>query len=155
MNKNIRGTKKPNLSPGNSRDDTEKLLQSVTLTRRTVLAKVAECYYPCWFWELQMKLVMLPLKGLDWDEKILELEQARCSEILTTFVELNGIQMPRCCIPSSEESILKIRLICLSDAAEFSGGAVIYTGRKLKTGEWSCTVLCFQIKTNGCNDTYE
>ena len=54
--------------------------------------------------------------------------------------------MPRCCIPSSEESVLKIRLICFSDAAEFADGAVIYAGRKLKTGEWSCTVLAFKSK---------
>ena len=54
--------------------------------------------------------------------------------------------MPRCCIPSSEESVLKIRLICLADAAEIAGGAVIYAGRKLKTGEWSCTVLALKSK---------
>ena len=88
-----------------------------------MLAKVAEFYDPCGFWELvklQMKLAMLPLKGLEWDEKIPELEQARWTEILTTFVELNNIQMPRCCILSSEELLSKIRLICLSDAAEFA-----------------------------------
>ena len=90
--------KKTNLSPVNWRDDAEKLLKSFTLTRRTVLAKVAEFYDPCGFWEpvkLQMKLAMLPLKGFKWDEKIPELEQARWTEILTTFVELNNIQMPR------------------------------------------------------------
>ena len=89
---------------------------------------------------------MLPLKGLDWDEKIPELEQAKWLEILTTFVELNDIQMPRCCIPSTEEPVSKIRLIRLSDAAEFAGGAVIYAGRKLKTGEWLCTVLASKLK---------
>ena len=39
-----------------------------------------------------------------------------------------------------------IRLICLSDVAEFAGGAVIYAGRKLKTGEWSCSVLASKSK---------
>ena len=61
-----------------SRDDAEKLLKSITLTRRTILAKVAEFYDPYGFWELiklQMKLAMLPLNGLDWDEKIPEIEQ--------------------------------------------------------------------------------
>ena len=96
--------------------------------------------------KLQMKLAMLPFKGLDWDEKIPELEQARWLEGLTTFIKLNDMQMPRCCISSSEESVSKIRLICLSDAAEFAGGAVIYAGRKLKTGEWSCTVLASKSK---------
>ena len=36
LNKKIRGSKKPNLIPVCSRDDTEKLLKSVTLTRRTM-----------------------------------------------------------------------------------------------------------------------
>ena len=102
---------------------------------------------------------MLPLKGLDWDEKIPELEQARWSEILTTFDELNDIQMPRCCIPSSEVSVSKIRLICLSDAAEFAEGADIYAGRKLKTGERSCTVLAsksklIQYRETSCQQYY-
>ena len=37
-------------------------------------------YDPCGFWEpikLQMKLAMLPLNGLDWDEKIPEIEQTK------------------------------------------------------------------------------
>ena len=54
--------------------------------------------------------------------------------------------MPRCCIPSDEESISKIRLICLSDAAEFAGGAVVYAGRKLKSGDWSCSILASKSK---------
>ena len=65
---------------------------------------------------------------------------------LTAFVELNDIQMPRCCIPSNEESVSKIRLICLSDAAEFAGGAVIYAGRKLKLGVWSSSILASKLK---------
>ena len=48
-------------------------MKNVSLTRRTILAKVAEFYDSCGFWEpikLQMKLAMLPLKGLEWDERI-------------------------------------------------------------------------------------
>ena len=77
------------LTPVCSRDDAEKLLKSITLTRRTILAKVAKFYDPCGFWEpikLQIKLAMLPLKGLDWNEKIPELEQTKWSEILPPFV---------------------------------------------------------------------
>ena len=95
---------------------------------RTILAKVAEFYDPCGFWEpikLQMKLAMLLLKGLEWNEKISDEDQTKWSEILMTFVELNDIQMLRCCIPSDEEFISKIRFFCLSDAAEFAGGAVV------------------------------
>ena len=94
---------------------------------RTILAKVAEFYDPCGFWEpikLQMKLAMLLLKGLEWNEKISDEDQTKWSEILMTFVELNDIQMLRCCILPDEESISKIRLICLSDAAESGGGVV-------------------------------
>ena len=132
-----------------SKEDAEKLLKTVSLTRRTILAKVAEFYDPCGFWELiklQMKLAMLPLKGLAWDEKISDSEQAKWSEILTTFVDLNDIKMPRCYIPSDEESMSKIRLMCLSDAAEFAGGAVVYAGLKLKSGNWSCSILASKSK---------
>ena len=41
----------------------EKLLKSVKLTRRTILAKIAEFYDPCGFWEtikLQRNLAMIP-----------------------------------------------------------------------------------------------
>ena len=114
--KKVRGSKKPNLNPVCSREDAEKLLRSVSLTRRLILAKVAEFYDPCGFWEpikLQMKLAMLLLKGLEWDDIFLDNEEIKWSEILTTFVELNNIQMPRCCIPSDEKPSSKIRLICL------------------------------------------
>ena len=118
--------------------------QSHSLGELFLLKLQSSIYDPCGFWEpikLQMKLAMLPLKELDWDEKIPEIEQTKWSEILTTFIELNDIQMPRCCIPSNEEWVSKIRLICLSDAAEFAGGVVIFAGRKLKSGDWSCSIL--------------
>ena len=116
----------------------------ISLTRRMILAKIEEFYDPCGFWEpikLQMKLAMLPLKGLDWDKKISDSEQTKWKEILMTFVELNDIQMPRCCIPS-----YLLRLICLSDAAEFAGGVVVYAGRKLKSCSWLCSILAFKSK---------
>ena len=141
--------KKTNLIPVCSREDAKNLLKNVTLTRRTILAKVAEFYDPCGFWEpitLQMKLAMLPLKGLEWDERIPDSEQIKWTEIRTVFVELNDIQMPRCCIPTDGEPKSKIRLIYLSDAAEFAGGAVVYAGRKLKTGGWSCSILASKSK---------
>ena len=49
-------------------------------------------------------------------------------------------------IPSNEESVSKIRLNCLSDAAEFAGESVIYAGRKLKRGVWSCSILASKSK---------
>ena len=60
--------------------------------------------------------------------------------------DLNGIQIPRCCILLDEESESNIRLICLADAAEFDGGAVVYAGRKLKSGNWFCLILASKSK---------
>ena len=93
-----------------------------------------------------MKLAMLPLKGLDWDDEIPKIEQEKWENILATFVDLHNIQMPRCCIPPDNESESKIRLICLADAGEHAGGAVVYAGRKLKTGGWSCSILASKSK---------
>ena len=62
----------------------------MVILTRTILAKVAEFYDPYGFWEqikLQMKQAILPLKDLEWDEKIPEFEQKRWNEILTIFVE--------------------------------------------------------------------
>ena len=95
LNKKIRGSKKPNLHPINSREDAEILLKTIKLIRRTILSKVAELYDPCGFWEpikLQMKLTMLPLKGLDWDEEISSTEQEKWTDIIAMFVDLNDIQ---------------------------------------------------------------
>ena len=92
LNKKLRGSKKPNLTPVNSREDAEKLLRSVVLTRITMLSKLAKLYDPCGFWvqiKLQMKLAMLPLKGLDWDEEIPSIQQAKWAEIITTFQSLS------------------------------------------------------------------
>ena len=54
--------------------------------------------------------------------------------------------MPRCCIPPDNESESKIRLICLADVGEHAGGAVVYAGRKLKTGGWSCSIIASKSK---------
>ena len=151
LHKKVRESKKPNLIPICSKEGARNVLKNVSLTKRTIQAKVAEFYDPCGFWEpIKIKLAMLPMKGLEWDEKISDSEQARWFEILLTFVELNNIQMPRCSIPSDEESTSKIRIICLSDAAEFAGGAVLYAGRKLKSGDWSCS-----IQVDGCYNSKE
>ena len=114
LNKKIRGSKKPNLTPINTRADVEKLLRSVILIRQSILSKLAELYDPCGFWEpikLQMKLAVLPLKCLDWDDEIPSTEQEKWTEIIAMFVDLNEIQMPRCSIPSDNESESKVRLI--------------------------------------------
>ena len=52
LNKKVRGLKKTNLVPVSTREDAEKLLKTITLTQRTILAKVAEVYDPCDSWNL-------------------------------------------------------------------------------------------------------
>ena len=94
-----------------------------------------------------MKLAMVLLKGLEWDEKISDSEQTKWYDILTMFVELNDIKMQRCCIPSDEKSVSNIRLICLSYTVEFAGGAVVYAGQKLKSRDWSCSILASKSKS--------
>ena len=89
---------------------------------------------------------MRALAGLQWDEEVPEKNQVRWKEVLSTFVNLGEISVPRCTIPSDSESMSKIRLICLSDAAEHAGGAAVYGGRKLKDGSWSCSLITAKSK---------
>ena len=49
-------------------------------------------------------------------------------------------------IPSEKISESKVRLIVLVDAAEKAGGAAVYAGRKLKTGDWSCSLVAAKSK---------
>ena len=52
----------------------------------------------------------------------------------------------RCIIPADIDSTSKIRLICLSDAAENAGRAAVYAGRRLKDGSWSCALMSAKSK---------
>ena len=61
-------------------------------------------------------------------------------------MDLEKISIPRCAIPSDSESVSKIRLICLSDAAEYAGGAAVYGGQKLIDGSWSCSLITAKSK---------
>ena len=65
---------------------------------------------------------------------------------MATFVDLNKISVARCSIPADAESTTKIRLICVSDAAEHAGGASVYGGRKLMDGSWSCSLITAKSK---------
>ena len=49
-------------------------------------------------------------------------------------------------MPSDELSVSKIRLICLSDAAEYAAGAAVYVGRKLLNGSWTCSLISAKSK---------
>jgi len=51
-----------------------------------------------------------------------------CKALLSKLADFDKVQIPRCPIPSDEESNSGIRLLCLSDAAHHAGGAAVYAG---------------------------
>ena len=149
LNKKSRGEKKPNPFPIKNQDDAEKLLRDVKVTRRMVLGKVSELWDPCGFFEplkLQLKLEMLPLSGIEWDAVLADELQEPWKNIFKDFVDYYQISIPRCCLSKPLQTGEKLRLICLSDAAETAGGAAVYIGQKLDSGTWSCQLLAAKSK---------
>ena len=149
MNKKKRGEKKANDFPVVSEEDADLMLKDVKLTRRMILAKISEVFDPCGFWEpikVQMKLEMKKIQDLDWDTIIPKEQQTLWKETLRGYVYLHEIVIPRFCIPSLRVAEPKIRLICLSDAAELCGGAAVYAGRRYHDGSWSCSLLASKSK---------
>ena len=73
FNPKVRGAKRPNEFRISTPEDAERLLASVTITRRVILSKVAEFYDPLGIFEplkLQLKLALSDLDGLGWDEEV-------------------------------------------------------------------------------------
>ena len=64
---------------------------------------------------------------------------------------MNDVKFNKCRIPADAESASGVRLLCLSDAAEHAGGAIVYAGRKLINGDWSCAM--FTAKSKLMNST--
>ena len=144
FNSKIRGAKNPNSKPIIKLDDARDLVKEIKLTKKHVVSKLAEFYDPAGFFEcykLQLKLNLTRLNQFDWDTVIPDHEQIFWKETLAQFVEYAKVKIPRCATPADAESNSHIRLICLSDAAEFAGGAVVYAGRRLRPGLWSCSLL--------------
>ena len=77
---------------------------------------------------------MRKLTGLAWEKEIPLEQQMKWRILLADFVKLYKLSAPRRVIPADKDSVSKIRLLCISDAAEHAGGAAIYAGRKLKDG---------------------
>ena len=149
FNKKIRGARKPNETPIITKDDVIQLLDSVVFTRRIVVGKVAEHFDPLGWFEavkLQMKLELSKLNGFSWDEVLPEEQQSLWRDLLLKYSDYSEIKIPRCCIPGDEVSCSPVRLICLSDAAEHAAGAVVYAGRKLCDGSWSCALVSAKSK---------
>ena len=149
LNKRIRGAKKPNDTPVTSVQEAEKLLQPISITRRQIISKIAELFDPVGLWEpikLNLKLKAAKLNGMDWDQPIPEEIQDAWKSKLVEFIDYKTLSARRCGIPSEKISSSKVRLIVLADAAEEAGGAAVYAGRKLKTGEWSCSLVAAKSK---------
>ena len=149
LNKRVRGARKPNELPVTTRKDAEKLLSSVKITRRVAVAKVAEIYDPlgwCEIIKIQFKLELTKLNEFEWDEELSQEKQELWKEMLSWYTELDKIKFQRCRLPADEDAQSGIRLICLSDAAENAGGAVVYGGRKRIDGSWSCSLITAKSK---------
>ncbi len=86
------------------------------------------------------------MKGKDWDEVLPVEDQEKWREILKSYVNIPEIIIPRFCLPEKRVEKGKIRLICLADAAEFAGGAVVYAGVEISPGTWSCSLLAAKSK---------
>ena len=121
LNKKIRGSRKPNEAPITTRKDAEKLLNSVSISRRMAVSKVAEIYDPlgwCKIIKVQFKLELTKLNEFDWDEELPEEKQVIWRGLLSWFTELDRIEFNRCRIPADGESTSGIRLMLRSMLVE-------------------------------------
>ena len=137
LNKKVRGSKKPNKFP------------VIPLTRRRVVSKYSELFDPVGIWEpikLQVKLHASRLLELEWDVQLKSEDQKPWKQRLVEFVRVGELQAKRCPILADKESISGIRLICVSDAGQFAGGAAVYAGRRLIDGSWSCGLIASKSK---------
>lgn len=144
FNKKQRGEKKPNPFPVVSPDDVSKLLDSTLLSKRCIVSKVAELYDPVGLWEpykLQLKLEISLINSMAWDTPLPPELQNHWKQRFNEFLDIPTIFVNRCVIPENAIDPSKIRLICLSDAAVYAGGAAIYAGYELPDGSFSCQLL--------------
>ena len=149
FNPKKRGAKKPNDFPVTSADDVDRLLQSTKISRRKVVAKMAEIHDPLGLWEpykLQLKLDVSFLNGMDWDTELPPELEEHWQKRFTEFLDLPSMQINRCVVPPEAVDPDKLRLLCLSDAAAQAGGAAIYASYLLKDGSYSCQLLISKSK---------
>ena len=149
FNSKTRGLKAPNAHPISTLKDVVKSLEGFKLTRRMVVAKMAELYDPLGLWEpykLQLKLDVAVLNGSDWDTPISSDLHPRWVSRFKEFLEVPELVVPRCVIPENAIDPRSVRLICISDAAEFAGGAAVYASYLLPDGSFSCQLLAAKSK---------
>ena len=149
FNKKRRGAKKPNPFLVETEEDVSRLLDSKNITRRLVVSKIAEIWDPIGIWEpykLQLKLDNSYLNGNDWDTPLNCNLQTHWKERFQQFVNLNRMEAVRCVIPEDAIDPNSMRLLCLSDAAEFAGGCAIYASFQRTNGSFSCQLLTAKSK---------
>ena len=149
VNRKIRGTQKANPNPVLNEQDAEHILELASLSRCIIISKIAEFFDPIGLWEplkLQLKLHSAKLNKLPWDQKLPTEDELFRKSKLVQFVRFRELSAPRCTTPPDSLSISGIRLICMSDAATSAGGAVVYSGRKLQDGSWTCNLLASRSK---------
>ena len=149
LNKKRRGKKKPNPFPVVSEDDIAKLLESTSLTRRSIIARIAEIFDPLGLWEpykVQLKLDSKALHGQEWDTKVSAELQEIWLKRFQEFLQLLDLVTPRCVVPDDAVTPNDFRIICLSDAGEEVGGCAIYASYLVSNGKYSSRLLCAKSK---------
>ena len=143
FNSKKRGAKAPNPFPIQKPGDVSLLLSSKDISRRMIVSKMAEFWDPCGYWEpykLQLKLDSQVLNGKEWDTAVSPDLQAYWISRFQEFLEIPRLTMTRYIFPNNVK-VESIRLLCISDAAEFAGGCAIYAGVELPDGSYSCKLV--------------
>ena len=149
FNKRRRGLKQPHPFPVINPEDVNTVLENKHVTRRMVISKLAEVWDPIGLWEpykLQLKIDATALNGIPWDTPLDEELQSHWKSRFQEFLQLPGISADRCIIPENAVNPNKMRLLCVSDAAESAGGCAIYGSFLLTDGTYSCRLLTSRSK---------
>ena len=139
-----KGKKPPLNEPITSEQGLKESLSQVTLTKKSILSKIASIYDPIGFWEplrLQLKLHFSRLNEKSWNETIGGEEEIIWKEIFSQFFHLPSLRVDRYFLPKEISVQTPVRIIGLSDAAEKAGGAVIYAGVPQPDGSYSCQIV--------------
>jgi hypothetical protein len=148
FSKKRRGLKDPVPFTVEKPSDVAKLLESLDITRRIVISKIAELFDPVGLWEaykFQLKLASNVLSGVDWDLALPKESQGFWLEKFHELLLVPIMKLDRYVFPSWAP-VDKIRLICVSDAAANAGGGIVYAGIKLPNGSFSCKLLSSRSK---------
>ena len=144
FNRKVRGAKKPNKEPVESRMDAIQLMSNIRVTRQMVVSKYMELFDPLGFWEpykLQLKLEIAELNGMEWKTPLSKELQDHWKGRFLQFMELKQLRAPRAVIPPEVSAKAKVRLLCFSDAAVHAGGTAIYACYRVNGGRYSCSLL--------------